>query len=136
MEAGRSIRYFNLVSKYVRIILNYLSLVVVCCILYSDCYDEQRLKEIINMYESFMRAGDNDSLIFHLRANLMRNNFGVGHPRLFDYALDGTKILVEKYMHTVCKAIKSISYNAQVLVYIDMYMQYYNCPLLYFQNDC
>jgi hypothetical protein len=72
------------------------------------------MKEVISLYQGFMDSKDHESLIFHLRANLMRNAYGVENSNLYDYTAHGTKHLLEKYMTTVSEAIRFVFNHAKV----------------------
>jgi hypothetical protein len=84
-------------------------------------YDEHKIREVITIYKKYMESGDNDGLIWHIRANLMRNSFGVGSSDIFDYALDGTKKLVEDYHNTVSAAIKQVRFGPSRILLVFLF---------------
>lgn len=68
-------------------------------------YEKERITTTIDHYLHLMRRSAVFDLLFVLRGNLGRNQFGLQHKSLFSKAQAGTKILVETYHNVVCAAL-------------------------------
>jgi len=75
-------------------------------------YEHDRIKNTMDHYLHLMRRGQVFDLLFVLRGNLGRNQFGLLHKGLFSKARAGTKVLVETYHNVVCAALEFVcDYN-------------------------
>jgi hypothetical protein len=68
-------------------------------------YEKDRITTTVDHYLHLMRRNAVFDLLFLLRGNLSRNQFGLQHKSLFSKAQAGTKILVETYHNVVCAAL-------------------------------
>ncbi|KAG5189830.1 acyl transferase/acyl hydrolase/lysophospholipase [Tribonema minus] len=74
----------------------------------SLLYDHELLQSQIDELNAMMQRQDVFGLMFRLRGSLSRSQHGMLHEGLFSRAHAGTKILVENYHETVCKALRYI----------------------------
>jgi len=75
-----------------------------------DCrfYDREVLQHRIDELNELMAKGDIFYLIFTLRGGLSRPQYGMLHEGLYSKALSGTKVMVEDYLETVCRALVTV----------------------------
>ena len=75
-----------------------------------DCplYERDRIATTIDHYLHLMRRNEVFDLLYLLRGNLGRNQFGLLHKGLFSKAQAGTKVLVETYHNVVCAALEFV----------------------------
>lgn len=71
-------------------------------------YERDRIATTIDHYLHLMRRGEVFDLLYLLRGNLGRNQFGLLHKGLFSKAQAGTKVLVETYHNVVCAALEFV----------------------------
>jgi hypothetical protein len=74
----------------------------------SHFYDDKILRERIRALNSMMKSNDLFNLMFRLRGGLARDAYGIQNEGLYTRALAGTKILIETYHDTVCRALDYI----------------------------
>lgn len=56
-----------------------------------------------------MESGDFRTLMFKLRAGLLRKHYGLGHPELFHSCRVGTKKVLEEYVECVARALRTVA---------------------------
>ncbi|CAB9522298.1 Patatin-like phospholipase domain-containing protein [Seminavis robusta] len=74
----------------------------------SPLYERDRIATTIDHYLHLMRRSEVFDLLFLLRGNLGRNQFGLLHQGLFSHSKAGTKVLVETYHNVVCAALEFV----------------------------
>lgn len=75
---------------------------------HSTLYDHRMLQKRIMFTREMLRRGDVFDLMFRMRGGLARDQFGMQHEGLFSRAKAGTKLIVEKYLETVCDGLNFI----------------------------
>ena len=80
----------------------------------SPLFDSDRLRERTKRYREMMEANDVYACMYALRGELLRKHFGICNPALFQVTNTGTKVMIEKYVETICEAMAWVgfSYNA------------------------
>lgn len=75
---------------------------------YSTLYDCKMLEKRISNTREMLRRGDVFDLMFRLRGGLARDQFGMQHEGLFSRAMQGTKLIVERYLETMSASLNFI----------------------------
>eukprot|EP00435_Cladocopium_sp_Y103_P053454 s444_g17.t1 len=80
----------------------------------SSLFDSDRLRERTKRYREMMESNDVYACMYALRGELLRKHFGICNPALFQVTNTGTKVMIEKYVETICEAMAWVgfSYNA------------------------
>jgi len=76
---------------------------------FSRRYDYSSIRSRLETLRGLRESQDNHGLLFTLNEGIHGNMGGMGSPRLYNYALSGTKVLVEQYINEMSDAIQYIA---------------------------
>jgi len=74
----------------------------------SDDYDYQLIKHRLEILREIKESGDANSILFHIRAGVLRNFGGITNPKLFQRTFVGTKHLIEEYVREVINQLEYV----------------------------
>jgi len=80
----------------------------------SPYYDVTLINKRVAMYQRMREAGDIHGLMFYLRSHLMREQFGLGDPRLWNQCHVGTKTCLVRYVNEVTECMKTVRDSAHI----------------------
>ena len=77
-------------------------------------FDEGHVCNRISLYNRLVYEHDISTLMFHLRSELQRDNWGIGNrPELFSHTLVGTKRILEEQQHAVIAGLRCAHTHVQ-----------------------
>lgn len=75
----------------------------------SGVYDSRSINTRLQRLRRLRKKGDDKGLLFALNEGIHGNMAGMGHPKLYQKALAGTKYLIQEYVAEICSAMEHLS---------------------------
>ncbi len=87
-------------------------------------YDYKLIKSRLNNFKTVAQQDDISSMMFLIRAGLIRNLGGIGKPELYSMCNVGTKKLIEDYIDEIVSQIDRIAWCQEPEITVNMKIDY------------
>jgi predicted acylesterase/phospholipase RssA len=75
----------------------------------SELYDARQIRSRYHLLRERSEEGDNEEVLFALNEGIHGNMGGMGKATLYKRSKQGTKVLIEEYVQTVCSALRQVA---------------------------
>lgn len=75
----------------------------------TNLYDHRAIRARLDRFRRLRQAGDYPALLYSLSEGVHGNIDGIGHPKLYQKARFGTKLLIENYIDEICTCLETLA---------------------------